>query len=250
MKILATSDWHLDAMTAGVSRAPELDAYVDAVVDRCVDQQIDVVLVGGDYYDPGSLRESQHAARLFRYAEKIQRVVSCSVWIAGNHDVVGEGSVLSPLAVASRWWRDDMGPEVAERPRLVDAFHGEPSVAVLALPFVAETPTVSMVALMEKAVADARAAKARGDRLVVLGHFTIPGVTVGSEEEMVRGRDLLFPAQLVRSLEPDLVINGHYHAQQTVEYEGVTIHIPGAPLRMTFGERDDGDRGWLEIALR
>src|SRR4051812_9336505 len=101
MNILVMSDLHLDAMTAGVARAPELDAFIDAVVERLRDTtkpEIELVIVGGDYYDPGSLKESQHAARLFRYVEKIHAYCS-SIWIAGNHDVVGNGSILSPLAI-------------------------------------------------------------------------------------------------------------------------------------------------------
>lgn len=258
MRLLAMSDLHLDAVTAGIPRATELDSFIDAVVERLRDttqSEIDMVIVGGDYYDPGSLRESQHAARLFGYVEKIAEQCP-SIWIAGNHDVVGDGSILSPLAIAARWMASPLSvPEIVERPRCVRLGIWETetgnveALSVLALPFVSESPTVSMVECMKQAVEEARAAKTNGDHLVVVGHFTIPGIVPGSEEDMVRGRDLVFPAELIRSLEPDVVINGHFHRQQVVECGGCTIHIPGAPLRMTFGERDDGDRGWLEIEL-
>lgn len=257
MRLLVSSDWHLDAATAGVERLPELEAYVDALVARLRVGTFDAFVHLGDFFDPGSLQECRLSATLFSMVERVHEAVGRSIWIAGNHDVVESSSgwsVLSPLSVASRagWCGDPSGgmasPDVLTVPTALRLDYAD--AIVLALPYVsraAERDPETAERLAD-ALAAARS-RSPETRLVVLGHFTIPGIVPGSEEEMVRGRDAVFPADAIASLRPDLVLNGHYHARQTVACGGVRIEIPGAPLRMTFGERDDGERGWLEVEL-
>ena len=257
MKILVSSDWHLDARTAGVERLPELDAYVAAICRRLDEQRFDAFIHAGDYFDPGSLSECRWSAKLFSYVSEIHSMVGESIWITGNHDVVESAenwSVLSPLlvAAASGWTGttsrlQESCPVICyDGPRIVDV--GE--TVVLALPFLSRAAARSQdTADRLKMVTNVARTRSSGRKLVVVGHFSIPGIVPGSEEEMQRGHEQTFPAELIASLKPDLVINGHYHARQTVKVGGVTVEIPGAPLRMSFGEKDDGPRGWLEIDL-
>jgi hypothetical protein len=81
----------------------------------------------------------------------------------------------------------------------------------------------------------------------VLSHLSLPNMHPGSEEEMPRGREVDFPVERVLELEPAVVLQGHYHARQVVKLRGLEVQVIGAPVRFTFGERADGERGYLLV---
>lgn len=249
MRILFTSDWHVDASTAGVERIDELAKYVDAVVDAVRREGVDLVCFLGDAFDPGSLMEARWSTFMVRAARRLADTAALgAIFIPGNHDVLDVSepiSTLSPLAAA---FDGSNRLVVCELPEFVTmGFAGQDTgVGVLALPYVSRA--VERAAeyrhAFDAAIAGARAAKRGGRKVVAIGHYTIAGIEPGSEGEMVRGRDLMFPAHALRGI-ADLVVNGHYHARQTVTVDGVRVEIVGAPVRFTFGERDDGPRGFL-----
>jgi DNA repair exonuclease SbcCD nuclease subunit len=248
MKALLSSDWHIDASTAGVERFDELAAYVDTIATAATAEGVDVVCFGGDAFDPGSLHESKWSAFMVRAAAKLASAAKYgAVLIPGNHDVLDVSepcSVLSPLAAAVESF-DVNGVVLAELPRWIE-IHGSDG-GVLALPYVSRAVERTEVyrSTLAKAMGEAREARERGAKVLALGHYTIPGIDPGSEGEMVRGRDLLFPSAMLREVRPTLITNGHYHAQQTHTVDGLRVEIIGAPVRFTFGERDDGPRGFL-----
>jgi exonuclease SbcD len=264
MKVLFTSDWHTDAITAGVSRYVELHDYVGHVVDAIHEHQIDVVCFLGDAFDPGSMSEGVWSSFMIKALHRISDAARYgSVWIVGNHDVLDSSvpaSTLSPLAVSvelnARTW-EDAGKvvRVCEMPDFVTfdasspseharAPRKSPDVGILALPYVARA--VEQTGLYRRDLALAYdSASAFNGPVIVIGHYSIQGIHPGSEEEMVRGREFAFPAERISNLNPALVVNGHYHARQTVTVQGVQIEIVGAPTRFTFGEASDGERGFL-----
>ncbi len=252
LKILFTSDWHVDAMTAGLPRHVESSAYVDALVEACETESVDVVCFLGDAFDPGSMLEGMWSKFMIEAHNRLTRAAKMgSVFITGNHDVLDSSipmSTLSPLvasvAVRGMAWGDRLAV-VAEEPQST-LFE---DVCILALPY-ASRPTIRSgrhEQVFDRELGNAMELKRHGDcaRVVVIGHYSLPGIVPGSEEEMPRGREMEFPAAHLRALEPDLVVNGHYHARQTVRVDGVTVEVVGAPTRFTFGEADDGERGFL-----
>lgn len=253
MRILVTSDWHVDASTAGVERAAELESYVAALAARLEDTRkprVDVLIHAGDFADPGSLYDCRWIATIMRHVAVLHRRVGRSIWIAGNHDVIetsGGWSMLTPLAEAAiAGWCE--GIEIVEAPSLI----GIDGVGFLCLPYVARS--VEKAPKYRDFYTDALEEAGRRRKLVVVGHLSIPGITPGSEEEMPRGREMIFPVDEIAEFRPAVVINGHYHARQTFAARtssggNLPIEIPGAPIRFTFGERDDGARGWLEIEV-
>lgn len=258
MKILFTSDWHVDAMTAGVSRFDEATAYVDELVRACATHGIDIVCFLGDAFDPGSMLEGVWSSFMVEAQYRLTKAARMgSVFITGNHDVLDASipmSTLSPLAKVAKLHRGircgEFGDDwrwmhVAEEPMLVDTFGG--AVAILALPYYSRSVARSGYYQEPyiKALSAARAAKERGTPVVAIGHYALPGITPSSEEEMMRGRDIPIPASELLELGLDLVVNGHYHARQTVIVDGLTVEVVGAPTRFTFGESDDGLRGYL-----
>ncbi len=254
MKLLCTSDWHLDAVTSGVRRRSEFDPYLDAVLNAIWDEEIDHVLVGGDYFDPGSMRAHELTSLLMKIAGRLaQSRARNVVFIAGNHDPVesSEGwTTLSPLREALKWGFCHDQParlHVFEQTSIVtlDGRDGH-DLTLLALPYMSRAVKVADLDYLGHARTQA---DGDGVPLVVLGHLTVPGAILGSESrEMARGRDVELPS--LADIKPDLVVNGHYHQAQEVAIPGgLQVIIPGSPSRFTFGERHDKDKGFTIVEL-
>lgn len=223
MKILNTSDWHLDWRTHGVRRFGELSNAVDVTVESAFEEKVDLYLFTGDLADPDSGSCVLRCVELMlRTAVKLRAGGIPSMWIAGNHDVIEDGSgetTLTPLSAIT-------GPDIilAERPGLYETR----SVNVLALPFAATSHTYDPEQfLLEEA-------PSKGRPFILAGHLSVPGIIPGEETaEMPRGRDVLYPIEAMKKTKPLVAINGHYHRRQ-VSPDGVII--PGSLAQLTFNE--------------
>lgn len=254
MKILMTSDWHLDAMTAGKPRIDEHRAYRDKLCDIAEVEDVDIVAFCGDAFDPGQMLGPFYTVEMMRSVEAVHaRARYGSIWISGNHDVVESWhgvTTMSPVAILAEHMEGAI--HVVEKPDAVRFLwtHDMPvsetgqavgGVVFLCLPYVARP--VYDKTHEDNAIHRARMlAEEDGMNLpiVVIGHMTVPGASLGSESvEMARGRDLDLPARGIRDLKPSVVVNGHYHEPQTVKVNGVNVIIPGSPHRFTFSERND-----------
>lgn len=259
MRILVTSDWHVDAVTAGVERLPEIAEHVSAIETAIAEREVDLVLHLGDCWDPGSVHDPRWTRFVYESFVHLGRAARLRVdgagngpglvAIPGNHDVVDVAeptSTLSGLRVAG-----DPSTLVLEQPSCWGLVRGSSHVALLALPYVSRAHERSdgyrraLDAALEGAL---RAA--RHSPVVVLSHLAFEGMTPGSETtDMARGREVPFPVELVEQVRPTLVVNGHYHARQTIRRGALDIEIPGAPIRFTFGEARDGARGFLVVEV-
>lgn len=233
MKLLVTSDWHLDWTTHGVDRFEELRAAVRETVDTAIRERVDLYLFLGDLCDPDS------GSSVFRCVEVAIEAATRlagnriqSVWMAGNHDVIEDGSgrtTLAPLCGIH-----DTKIHVSERPAALP-FYGK---VLITLPF---APTCRAYDpekwVTSNIVGDPR------DKIVI-GHLSVPGIIPGEETtEMPRGREVVFPVAASEGVA--LRMNGHYHRRQ-VTPEG--IHIPGSLARLTFGE-EENNPGYLLVEV-
>jgi DNA repair exonuclease SbcCD nuclease subunit len=241
VKILLTSDWHLDAVTAGKPRLSEACEHIEELISVVEREEVDVVAFLGDAFDPGQMLGPVYGDVISRAAGRFARAARMgTIFIAGNHDVIETSeprSTLSPLAGIQPWVD---GLFVAERP----CVHDVGDVRFLLLPYVSRAATKASPDDLEIALARCSVKARSGKNLVVLSHMTIPGAVMGSEsKELSRGRDLDLPS--LAELEPDLVANGHYHRHQVMRHGGVDVVIPGSPLRLTFGEAGDRLKGYV-----
>lgn len=261
MRVLVTSDWHLDAVTAGVPRRGEVLAFAAKILRVALDAKPDLFLHLGDWYTPGSMRDALYASDVARFIAAMGRCLpkgSRAVYLTGNHDELDlfdrEHPDLDPagadpdarfavstLTAARSFAMMFSHAAVCEMPRVIALPN---DWALLALPHCAPVLGVDYAAAVrERAAMDPRA------KWIVASHLTIPGAMLGSESrELARGRDDLLPIDEIAKLSPRLIVNGHYHRPQVVPSAAGDIVIPGSPVRMTFAERDDR-KGYLLIDL-
>lgn len=241
MKILVTSDWHTDAMTAGVDRGPDLEEAVAETIDAAIEAKVDLYLFLGDLCDPDGVRSHRAAAVGVRAAARLQRVGVVSRWVVGNHDVIEDGSGTNTLAGVDAVGWFDGGVAVYDAPctELFNNPNSDDRVMMVALPFTPRSHAYDPVAFLEEV-------ESHNGPVIVAGHLNIEGIGPGSETiDMPRGRDVFFPLAAVKKRFPKaLMLNGHYHTRQT--FNGIVI--PGSLERLTFGE-EKNEPGYLIVEV-
>jgi DNA repair exonuclease SbcCD nuclease subunit len=231
-KLVVSSDWHLDAVTAGVRRLSDLRVALSTILNR-VQAEKDaghhvLSLFLGDLCDPDSGTPVWAAiCTALAFLTKLGTIGVPSVWLAGNHDVIEDGSGVTTISPLARLF--PFTGRVVEGPESwVDG-----NLVFLALPFTAKSHAYNP-ALYVSEVLPVIWELHPEKTLVVLGHLNIAGVVPGEETtEMPRGREVAFPLDEINKWPGEKVLlHGHYHRQQV--FNGV--HIPGALERLTFGE--------------
>lgn len=237
MKIVVTSDWHLDASTAGFDRFGDVSAAAEEVVKAAVAERADLFAFLGDLCDPDANRAPRCVAFAIDVAQRLRNRGIRSRWLAGNHDVIEDGSgtsTLAPLAAAAgAVGISDItgGPPPAPWVAVVDRPGVEmiDGVAFVWLPFVPRCASYEAPEFV-------RGVEIGDEVPVVVGsHLSVAGIDPGSEtHDMPRGRDLWLPREVIRERwgSRAFVLNGHYHAAH-VE---AGLLIPGSLARLTFGE--------------
>jgi DNA repair exonuclease SbcCD nuclease subunit len=225
VKILHTSDWHLDAVTVGMRRIDDLKAAVQRTVDIAIEKKVDAYVFHGDLADPdcGSILVRVLAIAIDT-ALALAHADIPSFWIAGNHDVIEDGSGLTTLHPLAQL-RSKV--HVYEAPEIV---MWDEDCEIVFLPFTSRTALYDANEFMQ------RHPFTEGvKRRMVFGHCTgLDGVVIGSESrDMARGAELPFPIAECRRQDVTLCVTGHWHRQQRTP-DGV--YIPGTLERLRFDE--------------
>jgi DNA repair protein SbcD/Mre11 len=244
MRLLHTSDWHLGHTLKEVTREHEHRAFLAWLLETCVREAPDAVVITGDVFDSGTPPASAEkmwfewlaAARRARPAMDI-------VAIAGNHDsparLGAASAVLRELGVhvVGGLPRGEGGALDLDR-ILIPVAGGRGLVA--AVPFLrpidvsveVEDPLASVYG---EVVAAARARRAPEQALVVLGHLYV----AGAEMSMLSERRVSIGGQESASLrmfpdDIDYVALGHMHRAQRVGR--ASIRYAGAPIALALDE--------------
>ena len=235
MKLLITADWHADARTLGHARFHDVNQAVRQMVDAAVEQRVDVFCFLGDLCDPDASSSVFQCCELaISAALTLHRAGIESIWIAGNHDVIEDGSgdtTLSPLRPVAN---ATGSIHVFERPSVVT--HGIGDVSIMALPFTATSHAYRPDGFVREH-ADAM----RFGKWIVLSHLAVAGVQPGEETtDMPRGREVVLPRErFPEELVGVTIVQGHYHHGQRHRVDGFRdVVIPGAPVRLTFADEN------------
>lgn len=249
MRILHTSDWHIGRTFHKNSTLEALDSVLNALVDRAIEQKVDVLIAAGDIFDTSmpsadAMRVLERTlARLVE--ERIKLVMTC-----GNHD--------SPtrLGVRAEFTRH-VGlhvltePDKLAQPVTIGDDHGD--VHFYGIPFLepAEMRTQWRHVTPMRSQADAIGHALdqiktdwddRGGRAVVIAHTFVAGAEDASADSE---RDIVGGVQKVPvpRFEPfTYAALGHIHGRATL---AENVRYCGAPLHYSFSEEAKPRGGWL-----
>jgi DNA repair protein SbcD/Mre11 len=267
IKLLHLADLHIgvenygrvDPATGLHTRLIDYLARLDEAIDFGLSEEVDVVLIAGDIYknrSPNPTHQREFARRVHRL-----RAAGLPVLIlTGNHDVSPAAGrahaieIFDTLAVE--------GVTIADRPKmhLIETRSGP--LQVIALPWVTrhnlltkEELRLSSILEVETMLLDRidrflqhAAASANPEIPTVLTvHGTIAGATVGSEQSIMLGRDLVLPKGVVSLPNVDYVALGHVHKHQSLG-EHPPVVYPGSIERIDFGEERE-EKGCVLVEL-
>lgn len=247
MRLIHTSDWHLGHMLRGeVGREYEHAAFLAWLLDRCVHEAADALVITGDVFDSATPPAS--AERMwfeFLAAARRARPAMDIVAIAGNHDsparLGAASAVLRELGVhviGGLPRRDDGAIDVDRV--LIPVAGGRGLVA--AVPFlrpidIVGEPDDPLAAIYGEVIAAARARRRPDQALIVTGHLYVAGADAQylSERRVAIGGQESAPLRLFPE-DIDYVALGHIHRAQRVGRP--SIRYAGAPLALSLDEAD------------
>lgn len=246
MRLIHTSDWHLGHMLKGeVSRDYEHAAFLAWLLDRCVHEAADALVITGDVFDSATPPAS--AERMwfdFLASARRARPAMDIVAIAGNHDSPARLGAASNLLrelgvhVIGGLPRREDGAIDLERV-LIPVAGGRGVIA--AVPFLRPIDLMGeddpLSEIYGEVIAGARARRRDDQALIVTGHLYMAGadaeylserrVSIGGQESAPLR---LFPDDL------SYVALGHIHRAQRVARP--SIRYAGAPLPLSLDEAD------------
>lgn len=254
IRILHTADWHLGHTLLGHGREYEHASFLGWLLDRCADEDVDVLIVAGDVFDGRSPSGAAQAAYFGFLAALRTRCPHLEVVIvAGNHDspsrLASAGPVLGMLGVHVV---GAASPHETSALSLSLVTRGGP-IGVVAVPFVRPSDLADVgdgldTARVERAVSELYAAvtattrAAVGTRapLVATGHAHLRGAVLSPKSER-----LLFGGEagsIDRAIYGDdlaYVALGHLHLAQDVGAERALaprVRYAGSPIPLALVE--------------
>ncbi len=233
--IVAASDFHGDASTAGFPRFDDVLAAGMESVEYAVKHNADAYVFCGDFItnDPSLDLMVRCIGIAKEMLAPLKKARIQSFWMSGNHDVFEDGRGTTAVDLIPT---DDLVTTVTKGPTLCCL----EDYAIILLPYV--PPSHSYMA--EIGGIFKSWGKCGLPVKAIFGHLNVEGITPGSEvSDFPRGRDVFFPIGECRRYFPDAVlVNGHIHKRQV--YNGV--HIVGSLVNLTRGEVDN-EPGFLVI---
>jgi exonuclease SbcD len=247
MRLIHTSDWHLGHTLRGeVTREYEHAAFLGWLLETCVREAADALVITGDVFDSATPPAS--AERMwFDVLAAIRRARPALdiVAIAGNHDsparLGASSSVLRELGVhvVGGLPRRADGSLDADR-ILIPVAGGRGLVA--AVPFLRPVDVPSdvadpLTAIYGEVIEAARARRRPDQALIVTGHLYVAGADTQylSERRVSIGGQESAPLRLFPD-DIDYVALGHIHRAQRVGRP--SIRYAGAPLPLSLDEAD------------
>ena len=255
MRLLHTADFHAGKTLRGFDRTPEIRKALLEMVDLCLSEKVDAVLVAGDLFDNANPTADAENA-LFEFFLTLKEKGIPSVSIAGNHDSARRlTSVSGLLGWVGAQLVSELNPKnLLEAVKTVIARDGS-LLKVAALPFLSERRLIKTAQLAEGDLGDWRLEyqfklQAFINRLatgfdpsgvnVLMMHTTLEGaVNSGSESHFKFDIDNSYTvSSAMLPTTAQYVALGHIHKSQQVAQYPPAVYS-GSPLQLDFGEAGD-----------
>jgi exonuclease SbcD len=254
IRVLHTSDWHLGQHFIGKSRLAEHQKFVQWLVDKIKENQIDAVVIAGDVYDTGS--PPSYARELYNQLVVQINQLGCQlIVLGGNHDSVstlneskGLLKHLSADVIAS------VDAEAKNQVITLNGNDGKPAAVLCAIPYLrprdlmqsqADQSAKDKAQALGSAIAEHyqtiyRLAEQTREELglnipiIATGHLTAMGVkSSDSVRDIYVGNLEAFPASAFPPA--DYIALGHIHRPQIVA-QSEHIRYCGSPIPLSFDE--------------
>lgn len=243
MKIVHTSDWHVGQKLYGYDRGDEHRAMGRQVIDICVDERPDALVIAGDLFDNDhpSSADQRLVAETFAALHEVLPDMPV-IAVAGNHDSPSRheshAAVYESIGVTmtGRLTGDGDYPDRF----LVDVGTG----VIAAIPYY-----IAATVSTEELLAEAR--RRAGDRPVVAtGHETVVGCDLTGHDVATIGLlEAVTPERFGPDGSYDYLALGHIHRPQWVGQSG-RVRYSGSPLQVSFDEAYGHSVSVVEIAGR
>ncbi|KKW52229.1 exonuclease SbcD [Pantoea ananatis] len=248
MRIIHTADWHLGQFFYNKSRAAEHQAFLDWLLARIEEHQVDALIVAGDLFDTGT--PPSYAREMFnRFVVALQPSGCQLVVLAGNHDSVATLNESREL-LACLNTRVITTPQDGDDVLVLTTRRGEPGALLCAIPYLRPRDIMRSQAgqsgrdkqrsLLEAITAHYQRSFAAAQALnlalpiVVTGHLTALGVSKSdSVRDIYIGTLDAFPASAFPPA--DYIALGHIHRAQRVA-DSDHIRYSGSPIPLSFDE--------------
>ncbi len=259
----------IDNETGVSSRVRDFLARLDDMVVYAREQDVDLIIFAGDAFKtatPSPTFQREFAHRIMDLA-----TLAPVVMLIGNHDIQPNQSkassieIYDTLAVPNVLVADSFNVHEVntKRGRVVIGVAPYPVRARLMQDRALHGKTIREIdEMLEDVLANLLKDLAEeADRLagvgvprLLTGHFTVAGALLGSERNVMIGRDVQVPLSLMADARWDYVALGHIHKHQNLTRgrDGVpAVVYSGSIERIDFGEEAD-DKGfcWIELAYR
>ncbi|KHD99677.1 exonuclease subunit SbcD [Pantoea sp. BS_4] len=248
MRIIHTADWHLGQFFYNKSRAAEHQAFLDWLLARIEEHQVDALIVAGDLFDTGT--PPSYAREMFnRFVVALQPSGCQLVVLAGNHDSVATLNESREL-LACLNTRVITTPQDGDDVLVLTTRRGEPGALLCAIPYLRPRDIMRSQAgqsgrdkqrsLLEAITAHYQRSFAAAQALnlalpiVATGHLTALGVSKSdSVRDIYIGTLDAFPASAFPPA--DYIALGHIHRAQRVA-DSDHIRYSGSPIPLSFDE--------------
>jgi len=269
IRILHFADLHLGVETYGrpdpdtglSTRLLDFLRAFDELVDFAIEEQVDLVLFGGDAYksrEPSQTHQREFAIRLRRLVDANIPVLL----LVGNHDLPAAVRRATTLEIF-----DTLGIEkvyVAAKPETLVIPTRNGPLQIVALPWL--TPSRLLTREEYRNMSVDQLLRAMEERMgqfiqehaekldpnlpaILAAHVAMSGsiVQTGSEEWMTVGR---YPQLMKSTLRPELfdyVALGHHHVAQILSHAPPIVY-PGSLQRVDFGE-EKNEKGFYLLTI-
>ena len=218
MKVALYSDLHAHPYNNGTllehgtnSRVQDAVSVIEQVYSYAVDNDVDVVLFGGDLFDRRKSIDVDTYNKIHEAVQYWSRKVS-TVMIPGNHDQANKsGTVHALQRFNSKTCKVPMYPSWTKLPGNVHLF---------SVPYYDDGDTIAQH--VREGLEDKNP---DGDRHILLIHYGVAGAKVGPS-------DYVLPCELDLTMleldEWDIVFSGHYHIGQQI---GSKFHYIGSAMQ-------------------
>ncbi|MDC9592346.1 exonuclease subunit SbcD [Xenorhabdus sp. IM139775] len=255
MRIIHTSDWHLGQYFFTKSRAAEHKHFLQWLIEKIVQHQVDALIIAGDIFDTGS--PPSYARELYNKFIVALQPTGCElVILGGNHDSVATLneaksllSYLNTTVVANAETED-----IAQQIKILHNRDGNAGAILCAIPYLRPRDIMTSQAgqsgvQKQQALQDAisehyhrlyqqactlREQLGQPLPIIATGHLTTVGAsTTDSVRDIYIGTLDAFPAQAFPPA--DYIALGHIHRPQVI---GKSEHIrySGSPIPLSFDE--------------